>query len=218
MIKISAPPLALIVCVPPVLGQMVTPLALVEAEEDAELTNPVMVIASPDVAPELMFEATPATPRFARTSAWAFVVPVGLWLKPSSDIRPVALEIFAPALIHTPAELAWLLAWPLSKISPDVEVIFTLSVAIAPVVPSRTPLTELEVEVPLAYPVGVDSVAEVLPASVIAPVVETKFTQLPKTIEPLVFASASDQRVMAPSTVVNMFLIEVLAPCAIVIS
>ncbi len=37
---------------------MVTPLALFEAEVVAVFTNPVIVIASPVVAPELMFEAT----------------------------------------------------------------------------------------------------------------------------------------------------------------
>ena len=120
---------------------MVTPFALLEELELAEFTNPVIVIASPVVAPELMFDTTPATPTFARTTAWAFVVEVGLWLYPIIETRPVVLEILAPALAQTPAELAWLLAWPFSKISPDVDVIFTLSVAIALVVPSRTPLT-----------------------------------------------------------------------------
>ena len=141
VITMLPPPLALIVWVPPLVGQMVTPLALLEGLDVAEFTNPVIVIASPVLAPELMFDTTPATPTFARTTPWALVVGVGLWLYPRIETRPVELEMFAPALTQTPAELVWLLAWPRRTMSPDVDVILTLSVAIAPVVPSRTPLT-----------------------------------------------------------------------------
>ena len=65
---------------------------------------------------------------------------------------------------------------------------------------------------------GTNSVAEALPAKVIAPEVETRFTHEPKTIAPFVLASASDQSVSEPFTVVKMFLIEVLVPCPTVTS
>ena len=135
------PPLALIVWVPPLVGQIVTPLALLEALDEAEFTNPVIVIASPVLAPELIFETIPATPTFARTTPWALVLEVGLWLYPRIETRPVALEMLAPAFTQTPAELAWLLACPRTTMSPEVDVILRLSVAIALLVPSRTPFT-----------------------------------------------------------------------------
>ena len=55
------PPEALMVWVPPV-GIDLIPLAVVDALVGAELTRPEIVIASPDVAPELMLELIPETP------------------------------------------------------------------------------------------------------------------------------------------------------------
>ena len=99
-------------------------------------TKPVIVIASPVVAPELMFELIPTVPVLFKYTAWALVV--GCWLYPRIDTRPVELAMFAPANTKTPADAAWLLVWPSMVISPEVEVTRIKSVAAADV-PSFTP-------------------------------------------------------------------------------